>query len=595
MKKYTSPGETAVAAGDNAVAAFIGRAESHPESPSLAYRDGDRFVDVSTKDMLSRIEPLAAGLIAKGLDKGDRVAIYAGTRLEFTLAQYAIWMAGGVPVTVYETSSADQVKWIMSDSGCRMIFCENDELSAVVSAAAGELPELQEVFVIDSGGMTDLAQAATETSQAELPSRIASISHDDLALLIYTSGTTGMPKGCMLTHYNFIWDVRQVMHEMHDLFTEGNSTLMFLPLAHSFAQVVQVGCVSTGVPIGFSTGTPQLVEELAMFRPRWVFSVPRVFEKVYNTAKARADADGKGSIFDLAVKTAISYARQDQAGSIKLTTRLAHGLFNKLVYGKLRDIFGGRLEYAISGGAALGDRLGFFYKGLGITVLEGYGLTETTAATFFNRPDDIRIGTVGRPASGGSVAIADDGEVLIKGGCVFRGYWKNERATAEVFDDDGWFHSGDIGEIDSDGYLSITGRKKELIVTAGGKNVAPAVLEDRMRAHALISQCMVVGDGQPFISALVTIDPDTYPDWAKEHDKPVNVMEALTDDDLRAEIQNAVDDANKAVSKAESVRTFRILPDDFTIEGGELTPTLKVKRGVVSDKYADVIESIYTK
>ncbi|MDH5372458.1 MAG: AMP-dependent synthetase/ligase, partial [Acidimicrobiia bacterium] len=385
------------------------------------------------------------------------------------------------------------------------------------------------------------------------------------------------------------------MNELHDLFTEGNSTLMFLPLAHSFAQVVQVGCVTTGVTIGYSTGTPQLVEELAMFKPRWVFSVPRVFEKVYNTAKARADADGKGRIFDMAVKVAIGYSRQEAEGSVKLTTKLAHGLFDKLVYGKLRDIFGGRLVYAISGGAALGKRLGHFYKGIGVTVLEGYGLTETTAATFFNRPDNIRIGSVGRPVSGGSVAIAADGEVLIKGGCVFRGYWKNERATIEVFDDDGWFHSGDIGEIDADGYLSITGRKKELIVTAGGKNVAPAVLEDRMRAHALISQCMVVGDGQPFISVLVTVDPDTYPDWAKEHGKPADVMEALEDDDLRAEIQTAIDDANKVVSKAESVRTFRILPDDFTIEGGELTPTLKVKRGVVSDKYADVIEGIYAK
>ncbi len=595
MKKYTSPGETIVAADDNAVSAFIARAESHPDAPALAYRDGDRFVDISTRDMLGRVEPLAAGLIAKGLDKGDRVAIYSATRWEFTVAQYAVWMAGGVPVTVYETSSPDQVKWILTDSGSKMIFCENDELKAVVDSFAGEFSELKEIFVIDSGGLSDLADAANENASRELASRIASISHDDLALLIYTSGTTGLPKGCMLTHYNFIWDGRQVMGELHDLFTEGNSTLMFLPLAHSFAQVVQVGCVTKGVTIGFSTGVPQLVEELAMFKPRWVFSVPRVFEKVYNTAKSRADADGKGSIFDMAVKTAISYARQDQAGSVRLTTKLAHGLFNKLVYGKLRDIFGGRLEYAISGGAALGDRLGFFYKGIGVTVLEGYGLTETTAATFFNRPDDIRIGTVGRPASGGSVAVADDGEVLIKGGCVFRGYWKNERATAEVFDDDGWFHSGDIGEIDVDGYLSITGRKKELIVTAGGKNVAPAVLEDRMRAHALISQCMVVGDGQPFISALVTIDPDVYPDWAKEHGKSENVLEVLSDEDLRAEIQDAVDDANKAVSKAESVRTFRILPDDFTIEGGELTPTLKVKRGVVSDKYADVIEAIYTK
>ncbi len=595
MKKYTSPGEVAVAADDNAVTAFLSRADTHPDAPALAYRDGDQVVTIATKDMLGQVEKIAAGLIAKGVEKGDRVAIFSGTRTDFTLAQYGIWMAGGVPVTIYETSSADQVKWIMSDSSSRMIFCENETLRSTVDSLLSHLPDLDEIFVFEGGGLEALAGAATEESTEQVARRVADLSHDDLALLIYTSGTTGMPKGCMLTHYNFIWDGRQVMSEMHDLFAEGNSTLMFLPLAHSFAQVVQVGCVTTGVTIGYSTGTPQLVEELGMFKPRWVFSVPRVFEKVYNTAKARADADGKGTIFDLAVKTAIAYAKQEQQGSIKLTTKLAHALFSKLVYGKLRDIFGGRVVYAISGGAALGKRLGYFYKGIGVTVLEGYGLTETTAATFFNRPDDIRIGTVGRPASGGSVAIADDGEVLIKGGCVFRGYWKNERATAEVFDDDGWFHTGDIGEIDSDGYLSITGRKKELIVTAGGKNVAPAVLEDRIRAHALVSQCMVVGDGQPFISALVTVDPDTYPDWAAEHGKSTNVADVLDDEDLREELQKAIDDANKAVSKAESVRTFRILPDDFTIEGGEVTPTLKVKRGVVSDKYADVIEGIYIK
>ena len=595
MKKYTSPGEVVVAADDNAVTAFLSRADTHPDAPALAYRDGANVVSIATKDMLGKVEQIAAGLIAKGLQKGDRVAIFSGTRTDFTFAQYGIWMAGGVPVTIYETSSPDQVKWIMSDSGARMVFCGDETLKSTVESMSADLPDLDEMIVFDGGGLDELAAAATGESTEQVAGRVADLSHDDLALLIYTSGTTGMPKGCMLTHYNFIWDCRQVISEMHDLFTEGNSTLMFLPLAHSFAQVVQVGCVTTGVTIGYSTGTPQLVEELGMFKPRWVFSVPRVFEKVYNTAKARADADGKGSIFDMAVKTAISYAKQEQEGSVRLTTKLAHALFSKLVYGKLRDIFGGRVVYAISGGAALGKRLGYFYKGIGVTVLEGYGLTETTAATFFNRPDDIRIGTVGRPASGGSVAIADDGEVLIKGGCVFRGYWKNERATAEVFDEDGWFHTGDIGEIDSDGYLSITGRKKELIVTAGGKNVAPAVLEDRIRAHALVSQCMVVGDGQPFISALITVDPDTYPDWAAEHGKSTALSDVLDDEDLREELQKAVDDANKAVSKAESVRTFRILPDDFTIEGGELTPTLKVKRGVVSDKYADVIEGIYIK
>jgi long-chain acyl-CoA synthetase len=507
--------------------------------------------------------------------------------------QYATWAVGGVTVTVYETSSPDQVEWIIADSGSVAVIIEDQTLKAVFDEVAARLPGCRHVFVIEDGGLDQIASLATEDTRAETERRIADIRHDDLALLIYTSGTTGRPKGCMLTHHNFIWDVRQVVSEMSDLFTKGNSTLMFLPLAHSFAQVVQVGCVTKGVPIGFSTGTANLVEELSLFRPRWVFSVPRVFEKVYNSAKHRAGTEGKGRIFDLAAKVAIAAARQAESGSTKLGTKIGHRLFERLVYGKLREVFGGRLAYAISGGAPLGKRLGYFFKGIGLTVLEGYGLTETTAATFFNRPDAIRIGTVGRPAPGVSVAIADDGEVLIRGGCVFRGYWNNDAATAEVFDADGWFHSGDVGTLDSDGYLTITGRKKELLVTAGGKNVAPAVLEDRMRSHNLISQCMVVGDAQPFIAALVTIDPETFPQWAEQHGKSGELAELLDDPDLHKEVQEAIDDANRAVSKAESIRSFRILPDDFTIEGGELTPTLKVKRRVVSDKYAAVIDQIY--
>ena len=377
-----------------------------------------------------------------------------------------------------------------------------------------------------------------------------------------------------------------------ELLNENSVTLMFLPLAHVFANMVQAAQIHAGGRIAFSTGIPNLVEELAMVQPTWVFSVPRVFEKIYNSAEQRAIDGGKGAIFGRAVDTAIAFSEQSQAGRVSLGTKLKHTIFDRLVYGKLRAVFGGRLEFAISGGAALGDRLGHFFAGIGVSVLEGYGLTETTAGSTLNRPDAIRIGTVGQPIPGVTVRIADDGEVLIKGEHIFPGYWNNDAATAETIRD-GWFHSGDIGELDKDGYLRITGRKKELIVTAGGKNVAPAVLEDKIRANALISQCMVVGDNRPFIGALVTIDPDAFPRWAEENGKEGSVGDLVNDDGLRAGVQAAIDDANATVSKAESIREFRILPEDFSIEGGEMTPTLKVKRNVVADHYASAIADIY--
>ncbi|MGZ8785114.1 MAG: AMP-dependent synthetase/ligase [Acidimicrobiia bacterium] len=595
MREYTSPGAVKVPPSDSPIAALLGRADTHPHVAALAVREGNRFVDITTEELVNQVMELAAGLVALGIQPGSRIGVYSATRYEFTYAQYAIWAAGCAAVTLYETSSAEQVRWSLSDSGSVGVFCENEQLKAVFDEVAGDLPDCRHQFVIDAGGLDQIKAAATNDSRAEVKQRIKAIAQDDIALLIYTSGTTGRPKGCVLTQHNFIWDVRQVVSALPDLFEAGNSNLMFLPLAHSFAQVVQVGCVTTGVKIGYSTGTQNLVEEMGMLKPRWVFSVPRVFEKVYNSAKHKADSEGKGRIFDIGANIAIEYSREDQAGKVSLKTKVLHAVFDKLLYGKLRDVFGGRLEYAISGGAALGERLGHFFRGIGLTVLEGYGLTETTAATFFNRPGELKIGTVGHPAPGVSVKIADDGEVLIKGGCVFKGYWNNEMATNEVFSGDGWFHSGDVGELDNEAYLRITGRKKELIVTSGGKNVAPAVLEDLIRAHPLISQCMVIGDAQPFIAALVTLDPETFPEWAEGKGLGGMTMSELRQDPGVLEaIQEAIDVANKAVSKAESVRTFRVLDEDFTIQGGELTPTLKVKRAIIGKKYAHVIDEIYT-
>lgn len=596
MREYRSGGAVKVAPSDNPITALLTRADTHPAVAALAYRDGNRFVDVTTREFVDTVRELAAGLIALGIEPGSRLGIFSATRIEFTYLQYAIWAAGCAAVTVYETSSAEQVKWIVGDSGSVGLFCEDSHLKGILDEVADALPECRHTFVIEDGGLEQLQALATDESRAAVDQRIADITQDDVALLIYTSGTTGRPKGCVLTQHNFIWDVRQVVSALPDLFEPGNSNLMFLPLAHSFAQVVQVACVTTGVKIGYSTGTENLVEELAMLEPRWVFAVPRVFEKVYNSAKHKADSEGKGKIFDIGAKVAIDYSREDQAGRVSFKTNALHAVFDKLLYGKLRDVFGGKLEYAISGGAALGERLGHFFRGIGLTVLEGYGLTETTAATFFNRPHDIRIGTVGRPAPGVAVKIAGDGEILIKGGCVFKGYWNNEAATAEVFGGEGWFHSGDVGELDPDGYLRITGRKKELIVTAGGKNVSPAVLEDSIRAHPLISQCMVIGDAQPFIAALITLDPDAYPEWQEEKGlADLSLHELANHPHLLEEIQVAIDDANKTVSKAESIRVFRVLEDDFTIEGGELTPTLKLKRAVIDKKYGHVIDEIYAK
>jgi long-chain acyl-CoA synthetase len=574
-------------------------ADAHPQTPQFARRDAGGWTDVTCQQFRDEVVELARGIIAAGISPGERIALMSRTRYEWTLIDYAIWAAGAVTVPVYETSSPEQIEWILADSGAVACFVETDAHAAEVASVRDTLPHLTRVWTIEPAtgrsGLAELVAAgsAVATETVEQRRRRAA---DDLATIIYTSGTTGRPKGCMLTHRNIYSDIANAVPGLDNLFHEGASTLLFLPLAHSFARLIQVGVVQVRVRTAFAPDVKNLVDDLKAFQPTFVLAVPRVFEKVYNTAKHQAHADGKGAIFDRADRTAVAYSQalETKAGP-GLMLRAQHAIFDKLVYSRLRAALGGQCTAAISGGAPLGARLAHFFRGIGVMVYEGYGLTETSPACAVSTQDHTRIGTVGRPLPGVTIRIDDSGEINVRGDVVFPGYWNNPEGTAEIIDADGWFHTGDLGELDGDGYLSITGRKKELIVTAGGKNVAPAVLEDRLRAHALISQCLVVGDRQPFIAALVTIDEEAMPAWKREHGKPVDatVADLRADPDLMAEIQEAVDEANRAVSKAESIRVFRILAGDFTEANGMLTPSLKVKRTVVAKEYADEIAAIY--
>lgn len=550
--------------------------------------------DVTMAEFLAEVSAVAKGLVAAGIEPGDRIALISKTRYEWTLFDYAIWFAGAVTVPIYETSSSEQVRWILSDSGARAVVAETSDHLARVAESRAELDHLNHVWSITDNAVDTLTRLGGDISDDELEKRRTTATPSDPATLIYTSGTTGRPKGCVLTHGNFMFELGVAVDELERLFHDDEgSTLLFLPLAHVFARIIQVGCVKSRTRMGHTADIKQLLPDLAEFQPTFILAVPRVFEKVFNTASQRATADGRGKIFDAAAETAIAYSRGLEKGKVPLRVRAKHAVFDKLVYGKLRTALGGRCVYAVSGGAPLGERLGHFYHGIGLVVLEGYGLTETTAALTANLPDATKIGTVGRPLPGTAVRVADDGELLFKGGQVMAGYWQNEQATAEVLEADGWFHTGDLGEVDDEGFVRITGRKKEILVTAGGKNVAPAVLEDRLRSHLLVDQCIVVGDGEPFIGALVTLDRDALPLWAQQHGKSTDLARLVDDPDLRAEIQAAVDDANKAVSRAESIRKFSVLPDEWTEEGGQLTPSLKLKRNVVMREFRDEVAALY--
>ena len=576
---------------------IVDNAQTAPHRVALSVNRGGAWVGVTSQQFLDQVKAVAKGIVASGVEPGQRVGIMSRTRYDWTVADYAIWYAGATVVPIYETSSAEQVEWILGDSNAVGVFLESAKNKSVFDEVADRLPDCTRAWIFDDGALDTLAAAGAGISDEELERRRATLNPESLATIIYTSGTTGRPKGCMLTHGNFMFEVSNIVAGMPQLFSvQGASTLLFLPLAHVFGRIIQLGCIHSGTRLGHAPDVKNLLGDLQSFQPTFLLAVPRVFEKVFNSAQQKATAEGKGNIFNTAAQTAIDYSKSLDTGGPGLGLKLKHKLFDRLVYGKLRAAMGGKIAWAVSGGAPLGDRLGHFFRGIGVTILEGYGLTETSAATTVNRPDAIKIGTVGQPFPGASVKVAADGELMLAGAQIFKGYWNNPTATAEAIEPDGWFHSGDIGEIDDQGFVKITGRKKELIVTAGGKNVAPAVLEDRLRANWLVSQCMVVGDAQPFIAALVTIDPESFPGWLKQAGKPENstIESMTTDPDLVAEIQKAVDEANKAVSNAEAIKKFTILPVDWTEEGGQLTPSMKLKRNVVMKEFSSEVDALYS-
>jgi len=595
MNEITIPAIVPTATSGNLTDLVADRASREPHRITMSRPLGDGWQPLKASQVEEEIRATAKGLVAAGIQIGDRVAIMARTRFEWTILDFAIWYAGGCTVPIYETSSAEQVDWILNDSGSVALIVETPTHKELVTPV---LPHhTKQVWVMTDDVLAVLRSAGSNISDEEIERRRNSLLPSTLATLIYTSGTTGRPKGVQLTHSNFLSECGNVVEGASDLFLKPDgSTLLFLPVAHVFGRMVQIGAIRAGLHLAHcSDPVGRLQPDLASFKPTFVLAVPRIFEKIYNGAEAKAQAAGKGKIFRKAAEVAIAYSEgMDKRGFNPLLT-LKHSLFDKLVYSKIRAAMGGSVEAAISGGAPLGARLGHFYRGAGITVLEGYGLTETTAGTTLNLTQHLRVGSVGRPIPGNSVKIADDGEVLISGPIVMRGYWQNDEANKETFDGQ-WLKTGDLGRLDDDGYLYITGRKKELIVTAGGKNVAPAVLEDRLRAHPLVSQCMVVGDNQPFIASLITVDQDMLKGWIASNGKTGATIDTLVNDpDLIAVIQTAVDDANKAVSKAESIRKFTILPKDFTIAGGQLTAKLSLKRHVIAQQYAAEITALFSK
>jgi len=551
------------------------------------------WLDVTWAEFLADVTALAKGLVSAGIGAGDRVALISKTRYEWVVTDYASWFCGAVTVPVFETSSADQIGWILADSDVALVVAETPDHVGRVEQSAPALASRQRVVCIDAGGLAALVKEGAPVPDSVLDDRRAALTADSLATLIYTSGTTGRPKGCQLTHGNFLFGLGVATTALPELFdVEDASTLLFLPLAHVLARIISIGCVQARVRVAHTSDITNLVAELEAVRPSFLLAVPRVFERLFNTASRRAVSDGRGRVFDGAVSTAISYSQAlDRSGPGGLL-RARHALFDRLVYARLRAALGGNLQYAICGGAPLGERLTHFFRGAGVPVLEGYGLTETTGAVTVNLPHAQRIGTVGRPLPGTTVRVSDQGELMCRGPQTFTGYWRDQQATAEALVD-GWLMTGDVGEIDADGYVRVTGRKQEIIVTAGGKNVAPGVLEDLVRAHPLIGQCIVVGDGRPFVAALVTLDPEALANWRAGRGRSDSAGAGSRDVELLAEVQRAIDRANASVSRAEGIRAFAIVPGDWTEAGGELTPTLKLKRNVVLGRHQEDIEALY--
>jgi long-chain acyl-CoA synthetase len=584
---------------DNITDDVFEHAEDSPDAVGLKRKVNGIWTPVTWRDFAEQVRSIAAGFMAAGIQPGDRVGLMSRTRFEWTVLDYAILTAGGVTVPIYPTSSLEQIEWILGDSGAVAVVIETGDHAEMIAEARHRLPALAHVWEIDGGRFGDLSDIKARGAQVT-PAQVEDRRHTrgaaDLAEIVYTSGTTGRPKGCMLSHGNLVANVRNCMQNdgFQRIFNEHHSTLLFLPLSHSYAQLIQYGAIHSGTVLGL-VDMADAVPELLAYQPTAVLSVPRLWEKAYNSAKHKAIASGHGEILTRAEAIAIAYSQALDAGGPGWGLRLQHALFDRLVYSKIRAALGGKVQYAWSAAAPLGARLGHFFRGCGITILEGYGLTETSPATNSNTPDKQKVGTVGRPIPGCTIRIATDGEVLVKGHMLFQGYWNNEAATKEMIDEDGWLHTGDLGALDGEGFLAITGRKKDLIITSAGKNVAPAVLEDRLRAHWLVSECLVVGDARPYIAVLVAGDPEAFAQWKADNGKPqASTFADLRDDPgLRAEIQAAVDEANKAVSHAEAIKKFTILDEEFTEAGGQLTPTMKVRRHVVMEQFAAQITALY--
>ncbi|GAA2940600.1 AMP-dependent synthetase/ligase [Glutamicibacter bergerei] len=597
MREYSSPLRIHSPENSNITDLLLRHANSaaNPALFSVPAANGD-WQDITASQFAADVSAIARGFIASGIEQGSRICLMARTRYEWTLVDFAIWYAGCITVPIYETSSPSQVAWIIADSGARAVVVESANHENVVRQAAHQesLDELDEVWQFDAG-LDELRELGKNVSDEQLEARRSAATLNDVATVIYTSGTTGRPKGCELTHGNFVELSDNAAAELPECVYPGAATIMFLPLAHIFARYISILAVSVGCRVGHTPDVKNLLPDLQSFQPSFILAVPRVFEKVYNSAMLKAEDGGKGKIFHAGVDVAVAYSRALENGNVPLVLKAKHKLFDVLLYNKLRTAMGGKIRYAVSGGAPLGQRLGHFFNGIGVTILEGYGLTETTAPISVNTPGKIKIGTVGRPLPGNAVRIAEDGEILTKGICVMRGYHNRPDLEAETFSD-GWFRTGDVGELDSDGFLKITGRKKEIIVTASGKNVIPALLEDQIRADALVSQCVVLGDGRPFISALVTLDSESLPGWLERNqlDKSLTIEQAGELDVVKTHIQSLVDKANKSVSRAEAIKAFRIVPTDFTETSGHLTPSMKIKRAVVFKDYEQVIDEIYS-
>lgn len=574
---------------------LVERVKSHPEMGVFARQNHiGVWNEFSYAEFYADVVAVAKGLIASGVQPGQNVAIMSHTSYEWVLVDFAIWFAGAVSVPIYETSSPAQMAWILSDSDSVAIFCEDKEMSSKVALIRDGLPFLKSEHNFAKGDLDKLRKLGEKVSDELVEERRKSRQLSDLATIIYTSGTTGRPKGCELLHRGFVDLSKNAKLELPEVIADGQKTLLFLPMAHVFARFISVLCVHAGVQVGHQADVKNLAPAMQSFKPNFLLAVPRVFEKVYNSAEQKAESGGKGEIFRKAADVAVAYSQATDAGHVPVGLRIKFALFNKLVYSKIRDAMGGQVRYAVSGGAPLGSRLGHFYKAIGLIVLEGYGMTETTAPATIGRANDLKIGKVGRLLPGCGIKIADDGEILLRGSNVMRGYWKNPTATADSFVGE-YLRSGDIGSLDEDGFLSITGRKKELLITAGGKNVAPAPIEDPLRADPLIGQAVVIGDNKPFIAALFSLDGDMLPLWLANHklDEKMSLAEAARHPVVIAEVQAAVDKVNLSLSKAESIRKFVILDVELTEASGHLTPSLKIKRSQVMQDFAAQVSEIY--